>query len=158
MNFTSCKLYLNKRFLKKKSPGKLFNSDYLSLRWVQGTNIWMGIPCYFFIGGPMVTFRKKCCEHSEVHQAGSTPSHHDSPTNSGFCTSPGKDQRMLDRATRQSVCRPRSVLSSASTSICSALLGNTLPTLKALHVKIGISPQNLRKTVLNSTWQKTHKF
>lgn len=93
-------------------------------------------------------------EDSKVHQAGSTPSHHDSPTNSGFCTSPGKDQRMLDWATGQSVCRPRSVLGSASTSVCSALLGNMLPTLTALHVKTGISPQNLRKTILNSTWQR----
>ena len=52
------------------------------------------------------------------------------------------------------MCRPRSVLGSASTSVCSALLGNMLPTLTALHVKTGISPQNLRKTILNSTWQR----
>ena len=65
-----------------------------------------------------------------------------------------KTKRMLDRATGQSVCRPRSVLGSASTSVCSALLGNMLPILTALHVKTGISPQNLRKTILNSTWQR----
>lgn len=144
VNFT-CTLYLKIGSLK--ITRELISSDYVGLRWVQGTYILISIPLLLSYTGGKNT----------VHTAKRRPPSMRRPNWQLLLHTPlGKEQRTLDWATGQRADL-NSVLSSTSTSKFFMLLCDMPPicnnwrkqTLKVLC--INVSPENLRDIVLNST-------